>query len=61
MHLTISHFQGLKVLLGVKHLIAQFGLTSRPHAWVRTDLSNYLKVAEMHTQSSDWKHVIVIM
>jgi hypothetical protein len=29
--------------------------------WVRTDLSSYLKVVEMHTWSSDWKCVIIII
>ncbi len=28
--------------------------------WGRPDLSSYLKVVEMHTQSSNWKRVIVM-
>jgi hypothetical protein len=46
--------------LGVKHLIAQFGLIFTLHFRVRTDLSSYFKVVEMHTWSSDWKRVIII-
>jgi hypothetical protein len=30
-------------------------------AGVRTDLSSSLKVVEMHTWSSDWKRVIIII
>jgi hypothetical protein len=29
--------------------------------WVRTDLSSYLKVVEMRTQSLDWKRVNVVI
>jgi hypothetical protein len=35
--------------LNVKHLNAQFGLILTSTFWVRTDLSSYFKVVEMHT------------
>ncbi len=28
---------------------------------VKSDLSSYLKVVEMHTWSLDWKHVLIII
>jgi hypothetical protein len=36
-------------------------LLSHLHVWIRTDLSRSLKVVEMHTWSSDWKRVIIII
>jgi hypothetical protein len=31
------------------------------YVWVRTDLSRSLKVVEMHTWSSDWKRVVIVI
>ncbi len=34
---------------------------SRRHVWIRTDLSIYMMVVDMHTWSSDWKRVVFVI
>ncbi len=34
---------------------------SRRHVWIRTDLSMYMMMVNMHTWSPDWKRVIVVI
>jgi hypothetical protein len=36
-------------------------LLSRLHVWVRTDLSSYLEVVEMHTWCLSWKRGVIVI
>ncbi len=45
----------------MKHVIAHFGLTLTRHVWVRSDLSIYKMVVEIHTWSPGWKCIIIII